>query len=196
MGKKSVGPHAPSRARASERRKQALSLRKAGASFREIADALTISVGQAYADVESAMSEITRPVAEDLLSLELERLNTLQMSLWSGVKQGDVASVNAARQIVELRCRLFGLLRPAPGVTVNTSVPPPTPQRGVIVIQGQTKEQYIAGLKAARGELELSPRTVEFPAVSTNVDTYPPVTSNNGNGNGHHPTQAGATDGE
>jgi hypothetical protein len=56
MGKKSVGQLAPSRARTAERRRQALQLRAAGADFRSIANALNISVGQAYADVQSVVS--------------------------------------------------------------------------------------------------------------------------------------------
>lgn len=72
-----------------------------------------------------------------------------------------------------MRARLFGVLR-ASNVTVNTSVAVPQAPEAVIVIRGETKEDYIRGLRMARGELEPPPMT-EFPP--------------NGNGsspNGHH----------
>jgi hypothetical protein len=154
MGKKSVGRLAPGRARTADRRRQALNLRAAGADFRSIANALSISVAQAFNDVQSEMHEVTREAAEEVLALDLQRLDQLQASVWAAARAGDIAAVNTATKIIELRQRLFGNLRSA-GVTVNTTVPP-LPEGAVLVIGG-SKSEYIAGLRQARGELPAPP---------------------------------------
>jgi hypothetical protein len=154
MGRKHSGRATPARAGTAQRRRDALSLRAAGASFRQIADSLGISLGQAHADVVSELAEVTRPIAEEVLALDLERLDVMQVSLWPAVRAGDVQAVNAVARIVELRQKLVGNLRSV-GVTVNTT-PPPLPEGAVIMIGG-SKSEYIAGLRAARGELPAPP---------------------------------------
>jgi hypothetical protein len=155
MGRKHVGPLALGRVRAAERRRQALHLRAAGADFRAIANALHISVGQAYADVASELREVTREVAEEVLSMDLTRLDQLQASVWADARSGDIAAVNAATRIVELRQRLCGNLRSA-GVSVNTTVAPQVP--GAVLVIGGSKSEYIQGLREARGELPAPPQ--------------------------------------
>lgn len=65
-GQKHRGPLAPGRARTAERPRDALNLRKAGASFREIANSLGVSVARAYTYCQEEMAAITRDAAEDL----------------------------------------------------------------------------------------------------------------------------------
>jgi hypothetical protein len=173
-GQKHRGPLSPGRVRTADKRRDALNLRKAGASFREIASTLGVSVARAYVYVQEELPAVTRDAAEELLSLELSRLDTMQMALWPAVKRGEVPAIREARGIIETRARLCGLLHP-PNVSVNTQVALPQPHQSVIVIEGATKEQYIDGLKMARGELPAPP-------------------AHNGNGNGHHPTTAEWTD--
>jgi hypothetical protein len=85
--------------------------------------------------------------------MDLQRLDQLQASVWAAARAGDVQAVNTATKIIELRQRLFGNLRA--GVAVNSAAPP-TPPGAVIVIDG-SKSEYIAGLRAARGELPAPP---------------------------------------
>ena len=127
MGKKHIGPLSPGRARAAERRRQALNLRAAGADFRSISNALGVSLAQAYSDVQTAVGEITKEAAEDVLLMDLQRLDQLQASVWAAARAGDVHAVNTATKIIELRQRLFGNLRA--GVTVNTAAPRLLPAR-------------------------------------------------------------------
>jgi hypothetical protein len=61
--------------RRAERQAQALDLRAAGASFRQIAGALGISVSNAHGLVGDALDNVVRPSAERLLKLELHRLD-------------------------------------------------------------------------------------------------------------------------
>src|SRR5688572_1861256 len=100
------------RIRAAERRGKALAYRKAGASYRAIADALGCSVGTAAHDVAAALATLAEQQqgeAAALRTLEAERLDTLQLGLWPKATSGDVGAVLAILKISERRARLFGL---------------------------------------------------------------------------------------
>lgn len=60
---------------------EALKYRKQGRSYPQIADALGISVSQAERDVKDALNEITREPAEEVLAMELHRLDTRELQL-------------------------------------------------------------------------------------------------------------------
>lgn len=60
-----------------QRRRKALELRKAGVTYNGIGQTLGISETQARKDVEQAIKSITREPAEQVLALELERLDRL-----------------------------------------------------------------------------------------------------------------------
>lgn len=96
MGRKSIGPTAPSRVRTAEKRRQALQLRAAGADFRAIANALGVSVGTAYSYVQSELREITREPAEAVLAMCVTSLDQLQASVWAAARAGDISAVNTA----------------------------------------------------------------------------------------------------
>ena len=166
-GTRKDGRASPARVRRAEKQAQALDLRAAGASFRQIAKALGISVSNAHALVGDALDGMVRPSAERLLKLELHRLDQALMSIWPAVRQGDVAAVNAMCRLSEHRMRLCGVLQPTSyGLTLNQAfhVQAREGDEGVLVIRGETKEEYIAGLRAARGETgspeQLDGRTV------------------------------------
>lgn len=92
-----------------ERRKRALDLRKAGATYQTIADKNGVSYSQAYKDVQVALKGITRESAEDVLTLELERLDRIFLTHYANAIQGDTASARLALQIMDRRARYFGL---------------------------------------------------------------------------------------
>ncbi|MBC6762427.1 hypothetical protein CRD14_07265, partial [Corynebacterium sp. LK27] len=56
-----------------ERRKKALDLRLAGATFRDIAGALGVSLGTAHTDVATALADIPKEEANELRKLEAAR---------------------------------------------------------------------------------------------------------------------------
>ena len=60
-----------------QRRRDALELRKAGVTYHGIGQKLGVSETQARKDVEQAIKNITREPAEQVLALELERLDRL-----------------------------------------------------------------------------------------------------------------------
>jgi hypothetical protein len=156
-GTRKDGRASPARVRRAEKQAQALDLRAAGASFRQIAVALGISVSNAHGLVSDALDSIVRPSAERLLKLELHRLDQALMSIWTQVRQGDVAAVHAFLRISEHRMRLTGVLQPTSyGLTLNQAIHVSAREgdEGVLIIKGDTKEEYIAGLRAARGETQ------------------------------------------
>lgn len=102
--------------RIAARRVQALELRKAGASYRQIAQATAVDVATAWDDVQAEMSALralTGQAAEDARTLELARLDRWQSKLEAnGLQDGDHRAVAAAVRISERRAKLLGLDAP------------------------------------------------------------------------------------
>lgn len=98
-----------------ERRVTALRLRKAGASYREIAGQLTVDVATAYADVRAelaALREQTVEEAKELRDLELQRFDEMTAGLWPQIQAGSPPAVSAAVRVSERRAKLLGLDEP------------------------------------------------------------------------------------
>jgi Homeodomain-like domain len=135
-----------------DRQNDALGLRAAGASYQQIGDALGINKATAYRMIQRALP--AREPDERELQLDLVRLDQALMAIWPQVRKGDLAAVNTFVKLTDVRERLrarWYMRGPATVVnqqTVNNQVH----TEGVLVIQGDTKESYIAGLRRARGE--------------------------------------------
>ncbi|KRE41042.1 helix-turn-helix domain-containing protein [Knoellia sp. Soil729] len=98
------------RALAAARRTRAVELRCQGWTYEAIADELGYaSRATVYAIVRKALAAQEAGEVENLRELETERLDGLQVSLWSRAMAGDVAAVAEVRRIIEARVRLFGL---------------------------------------------------------------------------------------
>jgi len=120
------------RARAAERRLNALRLRKAGASYSQIAEALGCSKTQAYRDIQRALKNIGKREQEgaaELRLLESQRLDELLMPMMRQAKNGSQGAVDRVLRIMERRARLWGIdaperaeLRMPDGVDVRTKV--------------------------------------------------------------------------
>jgi len=95
-----------------ERKKNALELRLAGASYRDIAQALNCSVGTATNDCKEAMAEIPMQQADEMRTVELSRLDRLQRAVWPKAVKGDLQAVDRAIKIIDRRAKLFGLDAP------------------------------------------------------------------------------------
>jgi hypothetical protein len=53
-----------------------------------------------------------REAVGELRSLEVERLNSLQVAMWQKAMDGDVPSAIAVLRVIMARCRLLGLEGP------------------------------------------------------------------------------------
>jgi hypothetical protein len=96
-----------------ERHLQALELRKAGASYRTIAEQLGYrGVSGAFKAVTSALKATLKEPAEELRTLELERLDAMLLPLWRRVQNGDEKAVDRVLRIAERRAKLLGLDAP------------------------------------------------------------------------------------
>lgn len=108
-------PTATRRAVAAERRKQAVALRIAGATFEQIGERLGITKQAAYDTVVKALDETrtaTAESAETLRHMELQRLDALQTALWSDAIKGDVQVVDRVLKVMARRAQLLGLDAP------------------------------------------------------------------------------------
>ena len=107
-----------------ERQARALELRKAGLTYQQIADALGYgSHSAAQKAIQSGLKAIIREPAEELRTLELERLDKMLASHWPAVTKGHVRSTEVALRIMERRAALLGLDAPKDvnlGVSVDT----------------------------------------------------------------------------
>lgn len=100
--------------KAKERQAEALELRKAGATYPEIAKRLGYrDKSAAYRAVAAALDELaeeTSASAEQLRELENSRLDRLHTIAWAQATQNrDLAAVDRAIRISERRAKLYGL---------------------------------------------------------------------------------------
>lgn len=107
----SRGEHKASKRRieAAERQRKALELKKMGQSY----EAIAIACGYAgrsgaYKAVAAALAEITREPAEDVLKLELERLDRVLLAVWERARDGDLAAIDRVLRITQQRMALVG----------------------------------------------------------------------------------------
>lgn len=106
---------------AAERHVRAFELRKTGASYRDIAYQLGVSVAQAHEDVQRVLGELHALAltgAQDYVNLELERLDAAQFALYQHLDSGDPQVINSWVRVSESRRKLLGL-DAAPKVPLN-----------------------------------------------------------------------------
>jgi len=98
------------RIEAAERRGKALELRKAGATFEQIATQLKYADRHTARDaVMAALKELTHDGAQDVLELELSRLDAMLVGLWGAARRGDPEAVRTVLRVMERRAKYLGL---------------------------------------------------------------------------------------
>lgn len=107
-------PRATPRAIArAEREAVALELRKAGATYDDIARRLGYSNRSAARRlVVRALERTVSEPADELRTLECARLDALLQALWPKAMEGNPRSVEVALQVMDRRARLLGLDMP------------------------------------------------------------------------------------
>jgi DNA-binding Lrp family transcriptional regulator len=98
--------------RAREREHEALELRKAGATYQQIADRMRVSRQAVHQLVKRALHDLVTTTAEDaaeVRALETERLDMMLLGLWNNARSGDPKAVAAVIRIMERRACLFGI---------------------------------------------------------------------------------------
>jgi hypothetical protein len=118
------------KALAAARRARAVELRTQGLTYDQIAMELGYANrGTVYHVVSEALKVQTAEAVGELRSLEVERLDNLQLAVWQKAMEGDVSSAIAVVRVILARCRLLGLDGPklleAGGGRPRTLVVPP-----------------------------------------------------------------------
>lgn len=104
-------PEDPAKATPNQRATMAYELRKAGVAYDTIAERLK------YKDAKSASNAVARVLrgkydpadVEHVVSMELARLDALQLVAWRRAKDGDLAAIDRILKIMERRAQYLGL---------------------------------------------------------------------------------------
>lgn len=134
----------------------AFELRKAGADYDTIANRL------GYKDGRSARAAILQRIKkyyaanqdaiEEIMALEMERLDHLQLVCWRLAKDGDLAAVDRILKIMERRAKLMGIDQQTDsGGGVDNSV------NQTAIFIGGSEDDYIHALKKATGAISEIP---------------------------------------
>jgi hypothetical protein len=95
-----------------ERQRQALELRRAGASYRSIAQQLGCSLGNAWKSVRAGIKKTLQEPADEVRRLENDRLDRLQFILWQRALEGNLHAIDRVLKIMKRRAELNGLDAP------------------------------------------------------------------------------------
>ena len=97
-----------------EKQVSALEYRKLGYTFAQIADALGYATPQgAYLAVQSALTRIIKEPAQEVLQLELERLDALFVKPYANALNGDLMALSGCLSVMARKAKLLGLDAPA-----------------------------------------------------------------------------------
>ena len=100
----------PARIASRERQAQAVQLRKQGFSYEQIAASLGYgSKASAYKAVRTALDEVVRESAYDMVALETERLHFMLSRIWPEVEKGNLLAIDRALMILDREAKLYGL---------------------------------------------------------------------------------------
>lgn len=102
----------PIRVRSAVRRRQIIDMRIKGMPMTAIAAELGISKQSVHYHLTAAMLDLRTEGLEDLVKLELERLDHLQNAVWPKAMAGDPSAVGRALEIQARRAKLLGLDSP------------------------------------------------------------------------------------
>jgi hypothetical protein len=129
---------------AAERQKQAMELRKAGASYSAIAErvgyASESGARKAVATVLARIVAEANESAGELRAMTLERLDAMILAIWPACRRGDLGAIDRVLRIEAQRAKLLGLDAPE-RVDVAASVRPG---------EEMSADEALAILRAAR----------------------------------------------
>lgn len=96
---------------AGEREREACAMRKAGATYQQIADKTGLSRRGAYKCVTRSMERAIAHATEDIdvvRRLDLERLDAMLLGVWGAASRGDLKAVDVVLRIMKRRADLLG----------------------------------------------------------------------------------------
>ena len=118
---------------AAERWAEALELRKAGYSYDHIASAVGYSSrGSAREAVMRGIKEIVREPAEEVLALELARLDEMLIKALESARNGDPQAIDAVLKIMNRRSKYLGMDSPEKIIQVEGATSSPAQARQIM----------------------------------------------------------------
>ncbi len=103
-------PTSPGRVNVAQKQAEALRLRSKGMNFEGIAQKLGYrSAAGAHKAVVAGLQKTLREPADELRTMEAERLDRMLEGLWDKAVSGDTWSVDRVLNIMERRTKLLGL---------------------------------------------------------------------------------------
>lgn len=96
-----------------QRQREALEYRLQGASYRDIAEAMKISVQTAWAYVQDALKEVTAEPAAEVRTLQLQRYDQLLLAQLPLALRGDPAACQQTLAIMDRINTLHGVKAPS-----------------------------------------------------------------------------------
>lgn len=136
---------------------KALELRKAGLTFEKIAGQCGYKNAQlAHRAVSRAIRAIPKEAADEVRSLELERLDRLTLAVWPSAVKGDAKAVESVVKLMKRRACLLGLDLDAPpgdASPVLTGLPGQPPE----AVQGKAYEELLAWRAQQRSKILARP---------------------------------------
>ena len=124
---------------ATERRQRAFELRKAGWTYDEIGACIGVTKQAAHGLVSRELrrlGKLAQSDAKQMLTLELERLETLHKALWDGALEGDLGAIDRLLKISARRSRLMAL-------DELGKVEVTAPQSAVIILPDNGRDGYV-----------------------------------------------------
>jgi hypothetical protein len=128
-----------------QRAQLAFDLRRAGASYELIAEKLGYaSPKSAEGAIRNRLKSLYKPDdVEEVVMMELARLDALQLVAWRRAREGDLSAIDRILKIMERRSQYLGLDKKEAvhegAVTHNTAI-----------FIGGSEEEYVEQLKQAR----------------------------------------------
>ncbi len=107
------------RAATKERARQALALRRGGASYDAIARELGTDKSVVSRLIKREIDAIPREEAQDVRAMELQRLDTMFRAIWEKAAKGDGYAQDRALRIMKRRAEYLGLDEPKTLTQVN-----------------------------------------------------------------------------
>ena len=98
-----MGSTSARRIAAQERRRKAVELRRAGASYRQIGQQLDMAKSSVHKTVNVALDELKRDQDDQARLLQVQesdRLDRLQFNLWTRAVGGDVTAIQTVLRIM------------------------------------------------------------------------------------------------
>ncbi len=131
-----MGNADPKKVNATERRAQAVKLRIAGFTYKQIGEKLEMSESAVYKTIKKAMNQASERIKEssdELVTMELLRLEEIHAAIWPQVLAGDLKAIDRIHRNMDRYSRLLGLETVVRMADEQNSADDDTP-KGVIVV--------------------------------------------------------------